>query len=190
MCAILEKLTLINNLEIFRQEFLGANTWAQRKDGVPLDLLDKLSEDELKTAEVELIKSANLDDTWPILGLGHIKSTQALPTLYNLLDKSKKGFKVTIAYSIFQISKDQKMIEIVLQELPKTTDQYELVDVLYMLPAFNDEKINTLLNNYRNHKEYLVAYNATRALGISTDEVVKKARQQNKKKSFWKKLLG
>ncbi len=54
---------------------MGANTWAQRKDGVPLDLLDKLSVDELKTAEVELTKSANLGDTWPILGLGHIKST-------------------------------------------------------------------------------------------------------------------
>jgi hypothetical protein len=180
---------LTDNLQIFRQEFLGANTWAQRKDGVPLDLLDKLSVDELRTAEVELIKSANLGDTWPILGLGHIKSTQALPTLYNLLDKSKKGFKVTTAYSIFQISKDQKMIDIVLEELPKTTNQYELIDVLYMLPAFKDEKITAMLNNYREHKEYLVAYNATRALGLSTDEVVKKARQQNEKKSFWKRLF-
>jgi HEAT repeat protein len=169
---------------------LSANTWAQRKEGVPLDLLDKLSEDELKTAEVELIKSANLGDTWPILGLGHIKSTQALPTLYDLLDKSKKSCRVTIAYSIFQISNDQKMIDIVLQELPKTTNQYELIEVLYMLPAFKDEKIKALLNNYRDHKEYLVAYNATRALGLSTDEVVKKFRQRNKKKNFWKRIFG
>ena len=180
---------MINSIDIFRQEFLGANTWAQRKDGVPLDLLDKLSEDELKTAEVELIKSAQIGDTWPIIGLGHIKSTQALPKLYNLLDKSKKGFKVTLAYSIFQICKDQKMIDIVLEELPKTTNQYELIDVLNMLPTFKDEKITALLNSYRNHKEYLVAYNATRALGLPTDEVVKKARQQNETKSFWKKLF-
>ena len=186
----LDNITLTNNLDIFRQEFLGANTWAQRKDGVPLYLSDKLSTNELKTAEVELIKSTNPGDTWPILGLGHIKSTQALPTLYNLLDKSKKGFKVTTAYSIFQISKDQKMIDVVLQELPKTTNQYELIDVLYMLPAFKNEKITALLNNYRDHKEYLVAYNATRALGLSTDEVVNKARQKNEKKSLWKKLFG
>jgi hypothetical protein len=181
---------LTNNIDIFRQEFLGANTWAQRKDGVPLYLLDKLLPDELKMAEVELIKSAKVGDTWPIIGLGHIKSTKALPTLYNLLDKSKKGFKVTIAYSIFQICKDQKMIDIILEELPKTTSQYELIDVLYMLPAFKDEKITALLNSYRDHKEYLVAYNATRALGLSTDEVVKKARQENETKSFWKKLFG
>ena len=180
---------MTNNLDIFRREFLGANTWAQKKDGVPLELLDNLSVDELKTAESELIKAANLDDTWPILGLGHVKSTQALPILYNLLDKSTKGFKVAIAYSIFQISNDQKMVDIVLQELPKITDQYELIDVLYKLPVFKDEKITALLNNYRDHKEYLVAYNATRALGLSTDEVVRKARQQNEKKSFWKKIF-
>jgi hypothetical protein len=168
---------------------LGANTWSQRKDGVPLVLLDKLSVDELKTAEIELIKSANLGDTWLILGLGHIKSTQALPLLYNLLDNSKKRFKVTTAYSKFQISEDQKMVDIILQELPKITDQYELIDVLYMLPAFKDEKITALLDNYRNHKVYLVAYNATIALGLSTVDVVKKARQQNKKKNFWKKIF-
>ena len=181
---------MTNNLDIFRKEFLGANTWAQRKDGVPLDLLDTLTVDELKTAEGELIKSTNLSDTWPILGLGHIKSTQALPTLYNLLDKSNKGFKATIAYSIFQICKDQKMIDLVLEELPKTTNQYELIDVFYMLPAFKDERITALLNHYREHNEYLVAYNATRALGLSTDDVVKKFRQQDDTKSFWKKLFG
>ena len=82
------------------------------------------------------------------------------------------------------------MIDLVLKELPKITSQYELIDVVYMLPAFKNEKITALLNNYRNHKEYLVAYNATRALGLSTDEVVNKARQQNEKKSFWKKLFG
>ena len=71
----------------------------------------------------------------------------------------------------------------------KTTNQYELIDVLYMLPVFRDEKITALLNNYRDHKEYLIAYNATRALGLSTDEVVKKARKQNNT-SFWKKLFG
>ena len=179
-----------NNLDIFRQEFLGANTWAQRKEGVPLDLLDKLSSDELQTAEVELIKSATLRDTWPILGLGHIKSTKGLPTLYNLLEKSKNGFKVTTAYSIFQICKDQRMIEIVLQELPKITNQYELIDVLYMLPTFKDEKITASLNSFCDHKQYLVVYNATRALGLSTDEVVKRARERNEKKSIWQKLFG
>lgn len=177
-------------MDIFRQEFLGANTWAQRKDGVPLDLLDKLSADELKTAEAELIQSANLGDSWQIIGLGHIKSVKALPTLYKLLDQSENGMKVTIAHSIFQITGDSKMVDIVLSEVPKITSQYELINVLYMLPDFKDEKTSTLLDNFRSDKEYLVAYNATQALGLPTDAVVAKFRQPDKPKGFWKKLFG
>jgi len=168
-----------NNLDIFRKEFLEANTWALRKDGVPIDLLDKLTEVELKIAEVEMIKVASLKDNWPIVGLGHIKSKDALPTLYDLLDNSKGAMKVTIAHSIFQICQDTNMIEIVLEAMPKITNQYELIDVLYYLPDFKDKRITELHNNYLNHHEYLVAYNATQYLGLPTDEVVEKFRKKS-----------
>jgi hypothetical protein len=165
-----------NNLNIFKKEFLGANSWAERKDGVPLHLLDRLTPGELKTAEAELIKSVNPGDTWPILGLGHIKSKDALPTLYSLLNKSHKGMKVTIANSIFQICRDPKMIDIVLDEIPGVINQYEIIDIIYLLPTFKDERITALLREFRNHQEYLVAYNATRALGLPTEEIVEKFR--------------
>ncbi|MEP6795275.1 MAG: hypothetical protein ABJB16_13175 [Saprospiraceae bacterium] len=164
----------MNNLELFRKEYLQANTWAQRKDGAPLYLLDKLSTEELKSAEIEMIQSLSPGDTWPIIGLGHIKSKDALPKLYKLLDKGEKKIKVTIAHSIFQICQDQKMIDIVLEETTKTTHWSDLIDILYLLPAFQDERVMTMLNDFRHHKEYLVAYNATRALGLPTDEVVEK----------------
>ncbi|WP_113638505.1 hypothetical protein [Nubsella zeaxanthinifaciens] len=181
---------MTNNLGIFRKEFLEANSWAQRKDGVPLDLLDNLTNEELKIAEVELIKLASLKDNWPIVGLGHIKSKDALPKLYDLLDKSKGSMKVTIAHSIFQICQDTQMIEIVLETMPRITNQYELIDVLYYLPDFKDKRITEMHNDYRNHKEYLVAYNATRYLGLPTDEVVEKFRDKTKPKSIWNRLTG
>lgn len=161
-----------SHLNIFRQEFLGANTWAQRKDGVPLDLLDNLSPDEQSTAEAELIEAADTRDTWPILGLAHIKSAKALPRLYGLLGKGSPAFTITTAYAIFRINEDPAMIPLVLQALPHINNQYELIDLLYLLPAFKDTQITGLLQAYRNHKEYLVAYNATRALGLPTEEVV------------------
>lgn len=182
--AIADSYKVTNNLDIFRKEFLGANTWAQRKEGVPLDLLDNLTPDELKTAEAELIRSANLGDTWQIVGLGHIKSTEALPTLYSLLDKSNKGMKVTIAYSIFQISQDPQMIHIVLEEVPKIANQYELIDILYLLTAFKDQRVTALLKSFRNHPEYLVAYNSTRALGLPTEGIVEKFRDKDEPKGF------
>ncbi|WP_133159415.1 hypothetical protein [Solitalea longa] len=167
-----------NNLDLFRKEFLEANTWAQRKDGVPLYLIDNLAREELKIAEIELIKVLSLRDNWPIVGLGYIKSKDALPALYNLLEKSKGAMKVTIAYSIFQICQDPKMIEIVLETMPRITNEFELIDVLYYLPSFKDKRITDLHHSYRNHKDYLVAYNAIRYLGLPTDEVIEKFRDK------------
>ena len=37
-----------SNLDIFRKDYLNANTWAQRKDGVPLELLNNLERLEKK----------------------------------------------------------------------------------------------------------------------------------------------
>lgn len=192
------------NLDIFRKEYLEANTWAQRKDGVPLYLLDNLSNEELKIAEVELIKAASQGDSWPIVGLGHIKSKESISTLINLLEKSDGAMKVTIAHSIFQITHDFKMKEIVLETMPTITNEFALIDLLYYLPDFKDERITELLHTYRNHKDYLVAYNATRSLGLPTETVVNKfqaaqnAQKQNIVRSilpktirtFWQKLFG
>lgn len=179
-----------SNIDIFRKEFLEANSWAQRRDGVPLYLLDNLTTDEIKVAEAELIKIAGLKDDWPILGLGHIKSTNALPILYKLLYKSKGVMRVKIAHSIFKISQDSKMIDLVLEAMPKITGEYELIDVLYYLPGFKEERITDLHHCYTSHKEYLVAYNATRYLGLPTDEVVERFRKKKKQSSIWDKLFG
>ncbi len=195
---------MTSNLDIFKKEYLEANTWAQRKDGVPLHLLDNLSKEELKLAEVDLINAASLNDYWPIAGLGHIKSKDSLPTLFKLLEKSKGAMKVTIAHSIFQISREERMKDIVLETMPKITKEFELIEVLYYLPDFKDKRITDLHNTYRNHKDYLVAYNATRYLGLPTEEVVEKFRNKRIEKNktspyialpktgqkWWQKLLG
>ena len=156
-----------DNLEIFRKDFLNAYSWPQRKDGVPLYLLDNLTKDELKVAESELIRAANIGDNWHIEGLGHIRSTKSLKKLYKLLGESSNGMKATIAHSIFQICEDIEMIEIVLSETAKITSVYELIDIVYMLSDFKDERTDTLLKEFCNHKEYLVAYNAKRAINPS-----------------------
>lgn len=185
--VVLENIQTTDNLKIFRDEYLNANTWSQRKDGVPLDLLDNLSSEELKIAEKELIDSLSLKDDWPIKGLGHLKSKDALTKLYELLPKSKKGMKVTIAHSIFQICGDKEMIKIALSETPNITNQYELIDVLYLLKGFGDDKLKEMLNGFREHNEYLVAYNATRALGLSTDKIVEKFKNKESR-TFWSRL--
>jgi hypothetical protein len=175
---LLKLLMETKNLKIFRDEYMNANSWALRKDGVPLNLLDKLTIDELKIAEKELIEALNLGDSWQIIGLGYIKSKEALPMLYELLGQSKMGIRVTIAHSIYQICQDEKMIQIALDETKRIESAYELIDVFYLLVQFKDSRIREMVDDFRNHTEYLVAYNATQALGLPTKGVVEKFRNE------------
>jgi hypothetical protein len=165
---------MTSHFDLFKRDFLEANTWAQRKDGIPLDLLDNLSMDERKAAELALIQAAGLHDSWPIVGLGYIKSKDSLPTLYALLDKSEGKMRVIIAHAIFQICQDPMMTDMVLEAMPGISNESDLIEVLYYLPGFQNKRIADLHHSYRNHQDYLVAYNATRYLGLPTDEVVAK----------------
>lgn len=167
------------SLIIFLSEFLNAKTWVQRKDGVPLNLLDELSADDMKIAESELIDALSLDDSWPIRGLGHIRSFSSLPYLYNLLPGSNGFIRIAIAHAVFSINKDGKMIEeaikatlLLTKQLPKT--EYQLIDVIYLLPDFNDEAINKILHSLYNSNFYLIAYNAAKVLGYPTVDIVSK----------------
>jgi hypothetical protein len=171
---------MTKRLEIFRKEFLQANSWSQRKDGVPLNLLDNLPVEELKIAEQELIDALSLRDSWPFRGLGHIKSQKSLPAMYGWLEKSETGTKVVIAYSIFQISRDEKMIDIVLAEIPKVSNEFVLIDLLHLLPGFQDSRVQAMLDKFRYDKRYLVAYNATMAMGLPTEKVVEAFRNKRK----------
>jgi len=167
---------MADGLSVFRSKYLNATTWAQRKDGVPLYLLDELTPQERTIAEQELIESASLKDSWSIIGLGHICSEKSLRILYTLFDESASFLKIIIAHSIFQINKDPKMAPAVLQELSMSGSWHvsSLIDILYMLPDFQDAAINRQLECFSNSTNYLIAYNATSVLGRPTEPVVKK----------------
>lgn len=191
-----------SRLENFRNGFLNANSWEQRKDGPPLYLLDELTEDERKIAAKELCEAAGPGDSWPVAGLGHLRSQESLPKLYELLSRGGPGFKIAVAHSIFLISGDRSVIKLVLDEAAKIHHLSELIDTSYLLPDFRDEKVSDLLGRLRNHPEYLIAYNATRALGLPTDAVVQKFRSKAAERNdsseerrtssapWWKKILG
>ncbi len=167
----------MSDLDIFRKDYLHAKSWEQRRDGIPLDLLDNLLGEELVIAEDELIDALSLGDDWPVIGLGHIKSVPALPKLGRLLKESSGAMKVKIAYSIFQICEDDSMKDIVIATLPTINNPTDIISVLHFLPNFKDEKISALLYAYSNHSDYLVAYNATRYLGLPVDGVIERFRK-------------
>lgn len=69
-----------------------------------------------------------------------------------------------------------EMTDIVLTEMPKLKHWTEIIHMLYLLPIFKDERIDLMMNGYREHKDYLVAYNATQAMELSTKEGIEKFR--------------
>jgi hypothetical protein len=98
--------------------------------------------------------------------------------------------KINVAFAIFQIIGEAEMVEVVLEECPKITDEYALIDILWLLPAFQDSRITALLEQYTHEKRYLIAYNATRYLGRPTDEVVKRFRKERKPASWLKRWFS
>ncbi|WP_336516523.1 hypothetical protein [Pollutibacter soli] len=190
-------------LDNFRNDFLYASSWETRKDGPPLYLLDKLDATELAVAEMELISHLSKDDFWPVSALGYIRSQNALPSLYNLLYRASSYGKVITAHAIFNICKDEQMIDIVEREIKNQWNSTHLIDIIYTLPDFDNERTNKILHDLREHEEYLVAYNATRALQLPTEEIVERFRQkkiaankisqnspERNKLSWWQKIFS
>lgn len=154
---------------IFIDQFLEANDWPSRKDGCPVELLDKLTENEKQLAEAELLKRLKPGDDWPVRGLGHIKSKAALPELIKLLKNAKGSMRACIALAIWKISKDDSMCDVVLEESHKcyTDDDesmktFEMIDIIFFLAELPIEDARNRIDQLKNSKNYLIAYNAQR----------------------------
>lgn len=106
--------------------------------------------------------------------LAYLKTQKCFPILNELLERETDNFtKLVIATSIFEINKDSNMIELVIKFVEKMEDiadlyfVYKLIHAFQYLIKFRNEKMNGFIKQYINHKEYLVAYNAKKALKIT-----------------------
>ena len=138
------------------------------------DIIDKLSEQEKKLMEDALINMlmTKNDDTLIIETLAYLKSVKSLPFLYEFLkNNSDTMSKIIVSTSIFAINQDNDMVDIAItsfKNLENTKDSYyvyKLITAFYYLIKFNKPEVNEIIKEYLNHKEYLLSYNAKRALG-------------------------
>jgi hypothetical protein len=152
----------------FVREYLEVSSWPARKDGVPLEILDQLTAEEKNRAEDDLIKRLSENDTWPIIGLGHLRSIKAVPRLRNLLERSQGSSRAQIATALWKIAGDDEMLATVIEcsNLPSTGPygEFALIDIVYCLAQFPQEKAETRLEELARSESHLVSYNAKRAL--------------------------
>ena len=138
------------------------------------DIIDQLNEHEKKLVEEILINKllGQTDDTLIVETLAYLKSEKALSILYDFLERcSDPMAKIISATSIFEINGDTDMIDIAVASFRKLEDDKNPY-YIYILPfAFNylikfkSAKVNSIIEEYTNHKEYLISYNAKKTLG-------------------------
>jgi hypothetical protein len=158
----------------FDRCFLNANyCWAERKDGVPLELLDKLNPEEKERAEEALISRLSTGDSWPARGLGHLRSQNALGRLRRLLPKAKGSVRAAIALAIWQIDGDARMADelLALSRSDYTDDSdssktFTMIDIIYCLAYLSSETVTKRLEELTQSKNYLLSYNARRAIKL------------------------
>jgi hypothetical protein len=138
------------------------------------NLINQLNEYEWEQVEDALInKLLDKTDLLVVETLGYMKSEKSLSVLYNLLEKTSDEMeKLVIATSIFEINKDNRLIDIGMKAFKRLSTKSSIytkdsiTSAFFYLIKFEDAEVNNLIKTYTEHSDYLVSYNAKRALDI------------------------
>ena len=161
------------DIESLINEIIPPDDYQHRNGFSNTHIIDKFSNQEKTLVESVLI--GMLPDKTDILiveTLAYLQSKKSLPILYALLDKNSGTSAIIIAASIFQINKDNQMLEIAInafKDLEKLKDAYyvyRLLPMFYYLRKFNNKTTDAIIKEYVTHSEYLLSYNAKQILGI------------------------
>jgi len=164
------------SIEKLVKEIIPPSDYQHRNEFNNIPLIDKLNDEEKKQLEDALIhkllfESGQELDTLVIETLAYLKSQKSLPILNNLLEEySDYMTRLVIAASIFEINKDAGMIDIAINVVRKIDDRsdayyvHKLTSAFYYLIKFKSTKVNSIIEEYTHHKEYLIAYNAKQVL--------------------------
>lgn len=161
------------NIEKLIDKIIPPSDYQHRNGFSNIHVIDLLNVHEKKLVEDALINMlmTKTDDTLIVETLAYLKSVQSLPILYKFLENCSDSMaKLIVATSIFEINKDDNMIDVAIRSfkhLDNNTDAYyayKLISAFYYLIKFDNLEANRIIEEYINHKEYLISYNAKQAL--------------------------
>lgn len=150
--------------DAFEREFLGANSWAQRKDGFPGELLDALGPEEKLRAEEILLERLDGSDDWPIRAMGWLGCVRAVSRLRGLLEHELATIRAFAATAIYDLTGDAALEGIVrgIAADPQLAWMMRL-DAVYCLGHFATDSARRALKALEGDPDYLISYNAKRA---------------------------
>lgn len=160
------------------QEIIPPKDYKHRNgfNNVPiLERLTRIEKEQLEVALIDmLVRGFETEiDILIVETLSYLQSQKSLPILKRLFDNCEdETIKLKIASSIFEISKNEKIVDeaIAIFNQIKNNDPKNpyyngwLIDALYQLSKFKNERTNGIIRQYINDKDYLIGYNAKRFL--------------------------
>jgi len=151
----------------FETGFLNANSWPQRKDGFPSDLLDALTPAEQKNAISILKEKLDGGDDWPIRAMAHMGASECVPRLRELLkEATMPSIRAVTATAIYELANDSEMEEIVWSVAgAKEKEWFYRLDAIHCLGRFKSSSAAARLALLLDDPDYLVSYNAKLAGG-------------------------
>ena len=173
------------NIEKILEEIIPPSDYQHRNGFNNIPLIDKLTGEEKIQLENALIDRLTFEsdkepDSLIVETLAYLKSQKSLPVLRQLLEKDLYEItKLVIATSIYEINRDDDMIDIAIDVIKKIEQKkgayyiYKLTKAFYYLIKFDNAEINSIIEEYTSHKEYLIASNAKEVLGYAADKFKK-----------------
>jgi len=132
-------------------------------------LVDELDDSEKKEIEALLIKKLCNEpgDILIVETLSYIRSKKALPAIRNSLKICvNKIQRIIIAVSIYKIDQDNDMINVSISAFKQLHNKWDFVVAFGYLKGFNDSRINQMIEEYIDHPDFLISYNAKKALNL------------------------
>jgi len=157
------------NIQKKLKEIIPPNNYDHRHEFNNRLLIDELTKDERNQIEDALIEELYVspDDVLIAETLSYMNSEKAIPALNMSLEHNKIPIqKVIIAQSIFAINKDDEMIKIAVNIFKQIHKKWDLIFVFSYLKKFDSNEINQMISKYVESPDFLISYNAKRALGL------------------------
>jgi hypothetical protein len=168
------------NINDLVQKVIPPSTREHREGFSNESILKGLSEDEKYLLEEELIKKLESQvedkssiDALIVETLSRVGSSKSMDILFKVLHSGVNNFdKIITAQTIYQLSGDEEMINVAINAFLKIDNKevdphyiYTLISAFYRMAKFDTERTTAVVEKYMDHNEYLVSYNAKRALG-------------------------
>lgn len=161
------------NPDTYLDQLLPTSAYSRATDGLMTGIIDRMStvdRDLVEQALIDRLESGS-EDTWIAEYLGYMKSERSLPTLYNTLANAHEAVtKIIVSSAIYNIKSDTELIKVALKAASTVHDKYALIGIFTYLAKFKDPNIERFLERFVNNEEFLISYNAKRAIKISRGE--------------------